>query len=851
MSLKKWMCGLLSVLLLIGSFSFLRLDAKAVNRSGETYSSKKGLQFEFGMLSDVEDLGISEAFMNIVFEKILSHSPTKYSYDYQGATYYFQEAMLEQYDQVIKQLNDMGATVTVAFLNQYVDGYEYMLYTGEPHSGTIDYAFNTKDDFSRKTIEAITHFIASRYNGGDKGAVSRYVIGNEVNDNTQYNWTGEKDINEYVSVYYQTFKTFSDAIKAENSNALVYIPLEHRWNTTNSNVDYAGKDFLTIFNGLAKADGVDWNVAFHAYSYPTSNPNPLRDGIPSTTEKGEVTYGFEVDDTANSPLITTKNLHVLTDFLQKSEFLNAGGNVRSVILAEQGFTSKSNMLGDNETIQAAAIAYAYYTAEMNPYVDAFHLCGQTDAYIENQYLLFGLRGTNYKEQGSEKKAYNMYKYIDTKDSLEVTNFALETLGIEDWKYAIDNFDATKFQAMKTVDNGQMYSVSTMDDAQNASILSAGMGTSSPSDWDIITSRYWYPSYGVHQLSGGDYSGHSYVDLCTAVSDGDVYTVSSQAVQHTFDTVQDFNGKPYLGFKIFFDPHSNDTTQVNDTLNVRIRVYSGSHLYDANTNVSAAAVSNLFVDLSGWQYKNAVDKVAIWVSEVNKSKSFNGCIIVRDFMAASNLQNATGVEIGKTTSKRILTADPYTGQSWAWKWGSKDLSDEFNWENYYNSNAEVAAKYGKSPVLLFENYAKTNVTTNMYRLYNKYNGEHFYTASTAERDALISFGWNDEGIGWEAPLYSNTPVYRLYNKPIEGLRDGYHHYTTNPNERDMLVSVGWVDEGIGWYSDDSKTTPLYRQYNPNATGKEEPGNHNYTKDKHERDVLISLGWNDEDVAWYGK
>ena len=66
------------------------------------------------------------------------------------------------------------------------------------------------------------HFIAARYNGTGKGKISNYVIGNEVNDNMAYNYIGEMGIDQYVSIYYQTFKTMYDALRAENSGANVY-----------------------------------------------------------------------------------------------------------------------------------------------------------------------------------------------------------------------------------------------------------------------------------------------------------------------------------------------------------------------------------------------------------------------------------------------------------------------------------------------------------------------------------------------------------------------------------------------------------------------------------------------------
>ena len=65
---------------------------------------------------------------------------------------------------------------------------------------------------------------------------------------------------------------------------------------------------------------------------------------------------------------------------------------------------------------------------------------------------------------------------------------------------------------------------------------------------------------------------------------------------------------------------------------------------------------------------------------------------------------------------------------------------------------------------------------MHRLYNPFTMEHFYTASSHERDVLVGRGWKYEGIGWYAPEKSNTPVYRLYNPFVND-----HHYTMSSNE----------------------------------------------------------------------
>ena len=52
-------------------------------------------------------------------------------------------------------------------------------------------------------------------------------------------------------------------------------------------------------------------------------------------------------------------------------------------------------------------------------------------------------------------------------------------------------------------------------------------------------------------------------------------------------------------------------------------------------------------------------------------------------------------------------------------------------------------------------------------------------------------WKAEGVAWYVPVSSAKPVYRLYNPNA-----GDHHYTMSVAERDFLVSVGWNDEGVG-------------------------------------------------------
>ena len=162
-------------------------------------------------------------------------------------------------------------------------------------------------------------------------------------------------------------------------------------------------------------------------------------------------------------------------------------------------------------------------------------------------------------------------------------------------------------------------------------------------------------------------------------------------------------------------------------------------------------------------------------------------------------------------------------------------------NGINGSVDIDFDFGVGPVRHVVDIPTDVAPGSMYRMYNPYSGEHFYTASRSEAQDINWAGWWYEGIGWVAPETSETPVYRLYNPYA-----GDHHYTISAEERDGLVALGWIAEGTGWYSDDAETVPLYRQYNPYAWS----GTHNYTTSISEREQIVALGWHDEGIGWYG-
>lgn len=81
------------------------------------------------------------------------------------------------------------------------------------------------------------------------------------------------------------------------------------------------------------------------------------------------------------------------------------------------------------------------------------------------------------------------------------------------------------------------------------------------------------------------------------------------------------------------------------------------------------------------------------------------------------------------------------------------------------------------------------------------------------------------------------MYRLYNP-----NSGEHLYTKDSNEVNVLTKIGWRKEGEAWKAATSGQS-VYRLYNPNN------GDHHYTLDSNEYNQLGKIGWRKEGVAWY--
>lgn len=392
-------------------------------------SSIKGLIVDPAKIggSEIEDLGVKHAAYNIPIGYILGETsnaayPTVY-YSYNGRTYAFDGLRIAEFDNIFKTLSNKGVIITAVLLNDKNGAYPQLIHPDASGGSAPYYMFNASNESGCEYLEAVATFLANRYSGSGRGKISNWVIGNEINARTAWNYMNYTDVTTYAQEYAKAFRIFYNGIKSVNAGANVYISLDQLWDRNLSSKDsYDAKDVLDAFNADISLKGnIDWGLAHHPYPVPLTWPKFW--AMPARYKSMNL-----VRNSVDTPYITVQNIHVLTDYMNRSEMLNPDGEVRSIALTEVGFGSDHG-----EELQAAAFAYAYKIAENNQHIDMFVLNKQADMAVEMaQGLSLGINRTD----GSHKYIYNVFKHIDTSSAEEVTAFAKSVIGISDWSEVI-------------------------------------------------------------------------------------------------------------------------------------------------------------------------------------------------------------------------------------------------------------------------------------------------------------------------------------------------------------------------------------------------------------------------------
>ena len=365
---------------------------------------------------ELQELGIKQVVYNMYVDDICSDAsvPGAVPFDYNGRTWYFNGDMVGKFDSMIRSFNSYGLQVTMVILNGGRGAYSQDLVHPTARGGDCPgYALNVADASGTDHLKAIGAFLGQRYSGKfDHGQVDNWILGNEVNARTSWWYSSSASLDFNVNIYVKAFRIIYNELKSANANVNVYNSIDQEWNRKSNPGSFLAREYLDQFNYYINREGnIDWGLSYHPYNSPLYDPYAWNG--PAVWVK---------KDNLSTPYITMQNIDILIDYMHRAQFLNPAGQVRSISLAEIGYTSS---FGDAS--QEASIAYGYLKAASLPDVDAFMLFRQTDdAHEMESNLALGL----YDLNGNKKPGYEIYKNLGTPGEGAAKARASEIIGMD-------------------------------------------------------------------------------------------------------------------------------------------------------------------------------------------------------------------------------------------------------------------------------------------------------------------------------------------------------------------------------------------------------------------------------------
>ena len=364
---------------------------------------------------ELTELSVQQVVYNLSVDTICSDAsvPGAIPFTYNGKTYYFDGTVISNYDGFVRAMNRSGIQVTMVILNHGTGAWSQDLIHPMAAGGADcpSYALNVANASGTDHLKAIGAFLGQRYSGQQGcGQVDNWIVGNEVNARTSWWYTTSTSLDFNVGIYAKAFRIIYNELKSMNANVRIYNSIDQEWNRKSNPGSFLAKEYLDRFNYYMIREGnIDWGLSYHPYNSPLYDPYAWN---------GPAVW---VQDSLKTPYITMQNIDILIDYMHRSEFLNPAGEVRSISIAEIGYTSS---FGDEK--QEASIAYGYLKAASLPDVDSFILFRQTDdAHEMASHLALGLIDT----EGNKKPAYEIYKNLGTANEASAKARASEIIGM--------------------------------------------------------------------------------------------------------------------------------------------------------------------------------------------------------------------------------------------------------------------------------------------------------------------------------------------------------------------------------------------------------------------------------------
>ncbi|MEM9828378.1 MAG: DUF5722 domain-containing protein [Planctomycetota bacterium] len=389
-------------------------DLDAAASSSLAKQNAKGLKGMGGIsahypLGELLELGIEHITINVVLNHLVdskSH-PAWETMRVDGRDWWVNTRSLRHIDKVTRFARDHDMVVSAILLVRFGDGdHEQQLIHPEADPAGHYAMPNLTCHEGVQAYQASLELLARRYlaEGSPHGRIANWIVHNEVGYGWEWTNMGRQPLGLFVDHYLRSMRLVHNTTRRYDRHARVFISLTHHWETPPDPTwrSYSNRKILAELLRSTRIEGdFAWGIAYHPYPENLRQPDVWDDQT-------------AIDDD-RSPRITIKNLQVLDRWMQRPKMLDSKGQIRGLILSEQGFNTPDES-DRSQRVQAAAFLYTWQKLRQMKTVEAFHNHRWIDSADEGG-LRLGIRTLPSKQHpfGRKKLAWEVYRAIDTPD----------------------------------------------------------------------------------------------------------------------------------------------------------------------------------------------------------------------------------------------------------------------------------------------------------------------------------------------------------------------------------------------------------------------------------------------------
>ena len=371
----------------------------------EEQSSVKRKDYNFkGVLCEYGNYGFNTVpgtvIIPIMLDEPVSNIPKGYLYQNHFSQYYFNADYIDALDAKINSANAFGGRVYLQFLlpSSVAEGGFEGCDTSAEYLLPCVYS-----DDMLSYLDALTSFIAERYNGKQNGVISGIIVGKQIDVYEKYNNCGTVEFDRYAEYYFDYLSVVSIASHSYNSAIDIVVPFSSQNSYTKAKNEPQGFAPSDLLEAIADRCDLYRTDDFNFITLLENESTPVL-----------VDQGGNVIINAESTVIGADNIQIYEDYLKKNSSKYSHMPERYMYVWSVEPTLMGNEL-------AISYAYMYYK-----------LCG-----TQNTMDSFTV---SFENNCNFTDIKNIIRHIDDKETVNYTKTALSYFGISDWTKLIPDFN---------------------------------------------------------------------------------------------------------------------------------------------------------------------------------------------------------------------------------------------------------------------------------------------------------------------------------------------------------------------------------------------------------------------------